>query len=85
MPYAHPVAYAHPKRPWYWWLWNVKPHHEGTLVLIQTHEAHLAKKLSRTGKHNSAAHEAFWSFATIPLTTVAGITIGKLIERRKKA
>jgi len=67
---------------------HFRPQHPGILVLIHTHNAHLAKKhAQKHGPYKAANdwHSAFWTFATIPLSTVAGITIGKFIEKRKAA
>jgi len=65
-----------------------RPQHPGILVLIHTHEEHLKKKHAEKHGPYKAKHDyhaAFWGFAGIPLSTIAGITIGKLIEKRKAA
>jgi hypothetical protein len=63
-----------------------RPQHPGIIVMVHEHHAHKAKKLSKKpDETKDSLHSAFWSFITIPLVTVAGITVGKLIEKRKAA
>jgi hypothetical protein len=79
MPYA-----PYPLRPW-GYAANGKPLPLGTQVQIRQHEQHLAKKKIREVEHPVwwGAHSMFWNLISIPLTTIAGITIGKLIEKRR--
>jgi hypothetical protein len=57
----------------------------GTQVQLKQHEEHLAKKKHNQQHHpvKSGFHTFFWQLVGIPLTTIVGITVGKVIEKRK--
>ncbi len=70
----------------FWPRWHFRPQHPGTLILIRVHDAHRAKKhAEKRGPYKAKKdyHAAFWGVMGIPITTVLGITIGKIIEKRK--
>ena len=46
----------------------------GTQAQIRQHEQHAAKP----------RHPAFWQLVTMPITTIVGITVGKIIERHRE-
>ena len=62
-----------------------KPLAVGTQVQIKQHDQHVAKQkhLETTHPARHGAQVFFWHLMSIPLTTVVGITIGKLIEKHK--
>jgi hypothetical protein len=62
---------------------NGKPLPVGTQIQIAHTQAADARYLRRH-PHHKKSNEFFWHILSIPLTTIAGITIGKLIERHGK-
>lgn len=64
---------------------NGKPLHLGTQAQLRQYEEHLEKKhkKERESPVKSGFHKFFWQIVSIPLTTVAGIVIGKVIEKHR--
>jgi hypothetical protein len=62
---------------------NGKPLPVGTQIQIAHTQAADARYLRRH-PHHKKSNEFFWHILSIPLTTIAGITVGKLIERHGK-
>ena len=66
-----------------------KPLPVGTRVQIRQHEQHVLRRRRYEQEHPAKAglQDTFWHFVAIPVTTVAGIIVGKLIEihYRKKS
>ena len=70
-----PLPWGHAK--------NGQPLPVGTQVQI-AHAQSATARYKRKHPHHKESHEFFWHILSIPLTTIVGITIGKLIERHGK-
>jgi hypothetical protein len=70
---------------WHHRLYRRAKPHPGVAVLARAADQRVVPGKDRPNMPKDDAHNAFWTFITIPLTTVAGIAIGELIRRKFKS